>query len=298
MSLGNIGIVKPSNVDLSDIEIFYSYAQDRSVKPSNFIQIETTDAIEKRFVDNISSEIFQGFYTLKLSSTIFSDIGFYTIYIRPKQIKCTILDCGVLSQLPDQKGLIFDINSSDFSLLRDKISPGALTGFRIDYLSDSGSIIPNNFTTIAFSNRCEVISQSSVNGSQKSVVYKFNDTGSLMFVSVTPSTSPSIKPSAQPFIGTAGQKVIISNTFFDPQVIEIELTEYDLKKIATLINGERTLNIDTGVENIYDENREILEQSVIYDIKDENKNPLYKVKQKNIEIDETETWDSITENVQ
>jgi hypothetical protein len=183
--------------------------------------------------------------------------------------------------------------------LGDKLNPGGLCGFRIEYLNNvDGSIISNLFSTVAYSNRCEAVSQPSNLTTQKSVVYRFNDNGGLVFLSVTPSTSPSIKPNAFPYVGVAGQEIIMSNSYFDPQVIDFELTEYDLKKIALLVNGERTLNIETGIENIYDENRNILAQSTLYDIKDEFQNPLFKVKENNTEIDTTESWDSINENVE
>jgi len=297
-ALGVTGIIRPATVDLEDIEIFYSYTADRINKPSNFIKLNTADVIEKKYIDDEKIEIFQGFYTIKLPDVIFSDLGFYTLYIRPKQTYTTILDCGILSQLPDQKGLILDINSSELRNMTDKLVSGGLSGFRIDYYNNNGEIIPNFFRTITFSNRCEAVSQISNNSTQKSIVYKFNDSGTLLFLSLTPSNSPSTKPNSFPEIGVAGQGILLSNTFFDPQVIEFELTEYDLKKVATLINGERTLNIETGVENIYDKEKNIIAQSTLFDIKDENLNPLYKVKQNNENIDTTETWETINENVE
>ena len=51
------------------------------------------------------------------------------------------------------------------------------------------------------------------------------------------------------------------------------------------------------VENIYDENRNILAQSTLYDIKDEFQNPLYKVKTNNTDINTEETWDTINEGI-
>jgi hypothetical protein len=298
MALGVTGIIRPSTVDLSDIEIFYSFTSDRITQPTDFTALETTSILQKRFISNTSNQVLQGMYTLRLPSTIFNQVGYYTIMIRPKQIRAKIADCGVLSQFPDQKGII--LNSSDPNLvdLGSKLSPGGLCGFRIEYIDSLGSITPNLFSTVAYSNRCEAVSQPSDSPSQRTVLYKFNDIGSLLFLSVTPSTSPSIKPNALPYIGIAGQEIILSNSYFDPQIIELELTEYDLRKIALLVNGERTLNIETGIENIYDEDRNILSQSTLYDIKDEFENPLYKVKENNTTINTDEGWDSITENVQ
>jgi hypothetical protein len=299
MALGITGIIRPSTVDLNDIEVLYSFTPNRITKPTNFNLLTTTNIIEKRFVSDTSTQVLQGMYNLKLPSDIFNQVGYYTIMIRPKQIITTILDCGVLSQLPDQKGIILNTNDGFLSTLGEKLNPGGLSGFRVEYLnSDDSSIISNLFTTVAYSNRCEAVSQPSNSSTQKSVVYRFNDTGSLLFLSVTPSTSPSIKANAFPYIGVAGQQIILSNSYFDPQVIDIELTEYDLNKIALLINGERTLNVETGIENIYDKDKNIVEQSTLYDIKDEFQNPLYKVKENNTTIDTAESWTTITQNVE
>ena len=301
MALGVTGIIRPSTVDITDIEILYSYTPDRITQPTDFLPLDATQVLAKRFVSSVpnTNQVLQGMYILKLPADVFNLVGYYSILIRPKQITTTIVDCGVLSQLPDQKGIILDTNNPEIQALGDKLNPGGLCGFRIEYINPTdGSIISNLFSTVAYSNRCEVISQPSNASTQKSVVYRFNDTGSLIFLSVTPASSPSIKPNAFPYIGVAGQQIIMSNTYFDPQVIDVELTEYDLKKIALLVNGERTLNVETGIENIYDENRNILAQSTLYDIKDEAANPLYKVKTNNTTIDTTETWDTINANVQ
>jgi hypothetical protein len=298
MALGVTGIIRPSTVDLTDMEVLYSFTPDRITQPTDFLPLDVNQIISKRFTSSISNQVIQGMYTLKLPADVFNNIGYYTILIRPKQTLLTILDCGVLSQLPDQKGIVLDTNDTTLQTLGEKLNPGGLSGFRVEYLNpDDGSIIPNLFSTIAYSNRCEAISQPSNSSTQKSVVYRFNDSGSLLFLSVTPASSPSIKPNAFPYIGVAGQQIIMSNTYFDPQVIDIELTEYDLRKIALLVNGERTLNVETGIENIYDEDRNILVQATLYDIKDEAANPLYKVKTNNTDIDTTETWDTINQNV-
>lgn len=297
MALGVTGIIRPSTVDLTDIEVLYSFTPDRITQPTDFLALDVNEIISKRFFT--PKQVLQGMYTLKLPANRFDKIGYYTLLIRPKQTTIKILDCGILSQLPDQKGIVLDTNNTNVQALGEKLNPGGLCGFRIEYLNSDGSIIPNLFSTVAYSNRCEAISQPSDSSTQKSVVYRFNDSGSLLFLSVTPASSPSIKPNAFPYIGVAGQNIIMSNTYFDTQVIDIELTEYDLRKIALLVNGERTLNIDTGIENIYDEGRNILTQSTLYDIKDEVGNPLYKVKTNNLptEINTAETWDSINENV-
>lgn len=298
MALGYTGIIRQATVSLDDIEVLFSFSPDRITKPTDFSLLATTDVLERRFITNGSNQALPGMYTLKLTTDVFNSTGFYTILIRPKQILTTILDCGVLSQIPDQKGIILDTNDANLGVLAQKFIPGGLSGYRIEYFNGDGSLIDNFFTTVSYSNLCEAVTQSSNAPTSQSVLYNFNDAGNLLFLSVTPATSPSVKPNALPYIGAAGQSISISNTFFDPQVLEIELTEYDLKKIALLVNGERTLNVETGIENIYDDSRNILAQSTLFDIKDEFSNPLYKVKENNTTIDQTETWDTITQNVE
>jgi hypothetical protein len=298
MALGYTGIIRQATVALDDIEVLFSYSPDRITMPTDFSQLNTSDVLERRFITNGSNQALPGMYVLKLPSTDFNSVGFYTMLIRPKQILTTIVDCGVLSQIPDQKGIILDTANANLSVLSQKFVPGGLTGYRIEYFDGNGAVIDNFFTTVSYSNLCEAITQSSSAPTQKSIVYNFNDAGNLLFLTVTPSTSPSVKPNALPYIGSAGQSIVISNTFFDPQVIEFELTEYDLKKLALLVNGERTLNVETGIENIYDDTRNILAQSTLFDIKDEFSNPLYKIKENNTTIDTTETWTTINANVE
>jgi hypothetical protein len=298
MALGYTGIIRQATVALDDIEVLFSYSPDRITMPTDFSQLNTSDVLERRFITNGSNQALPGMYVLKLPSTDFNSVGFYTILIRPKQILTTIVDCGVLSQIPDQKGIILDTADANLSVLSQKFVPGGLTGYRIEYFDGTGALVDNLFTTVSYSNLCEAVTQSSNAPTQRSIVYNFNDAGNLLFLTVTPSTSPSVKPNALPYIGSAGQSIVISNTFFDPQVIEFELTEYDLKKLALLVNGERTLNVETGIENIYDDTRNILAQSTLFDIKDEFSNPLYKIKENNTTIDTTETWDTINANVE
>jgi len=293
--IGSTGIIKPSTVSVNDIEILYSYSSDRSTEPSNFILLDANLLIKERFLSDNSVEKIPGMYLLNLPSDIFNEVGFYSLYIRPKQIKTNIVDCGVLSSLPNVKGIV--LNIEDFANDTDKILQGGLCGFRVEYLNNDGSLINNKHTIVTWSNRCEAISQNINNTSQKNISYRFTDSGNFLFLTVNPSTNPSVQPSVQPNIGVANQQIILSNTYFDPVLIDIELSEYDIDKIALGIFGEKTLNIETGVENVYTKDREIYKQRTIFDIKDETGNPLYKVAQSNTTIDTSETWDTINENV-
>ena len=48
---------------------------------------------------------------LSLTATEFNQLGIYTLYIRPAQIRTSITDCSVLSALPNVKGIVIDTNN-------------------------------------------------------------------------------------------------------------------------------------------------------------------------------------------
>ena len=293
MAVGTTGIVKPSTVNIKDIEILYSYVSDRSVSNNNFTKIASDQLISSVKINQTSNEVIPGLYNLTLPTTIFNNIGIYSILIRPRQIKTQIKDIGVLSALPNVKGIVLDGNSSDFTNDLEKLNNGGLTGFRIEYYNTNGSIVENIFRTVTYSNKAEVVSQNLTNSLNKSIVYRLNDNGSLLFLTVTPSTSSVIKPNDNLFIGSPNQNIIISNTFFDPIFMEIEITEYDLDRIALGIYGTQTISVQDGLTTYYDKDNNIYKQTLFSEIKQEPDITLYGVKEAVKNIDTTKTLDNI-----
>ena len=58
--------------------------------------------------------------------------------IRPAQIRTVITDCGVLSSLPNVKGIVVDLNNVP-SQYRNKFVNQGLVGFRVEYLNPDGT---------------------------------------------------------------------------------------------------------------------------------------------------------------
>jgi len=172
---------------------------------------------------NANVEILGGLYNLKLPAEQFNKIGIYTIYLRPAQIRTKILDCGVLSSLPNVKGIIIDLNDvpTDY---RNKFVNQGLVGFRIEYLNSDGTKIPNFFRIITSSFFCEPVVQNLTNTSQKAIRYRYSDSNTnLIYCTVSPSSAPTNKPNATPYIGQPNQDIIISNTYFNPITLDIEI---------------------------------------------------------------------------
>ena len=284
MALGSIGIKRGATVNPEDIEILMLYTPSRDVTNNFILKKLDSSAILNPYKHNISSggnsgvEILGGLYNLKLPANDFDKKGIYTIYIRPVEIRISITDCGILSTLPGVKGLVFDINNVP-AVFRNKFVTNGLVGYRIEYLNEDGSKIPNFFRIITSSFFAEAITQNLTNSNQKSVRYRYADSlTNLMYCTLTPSTAPTNKPSSLPFIGQPGQNIILTNTFFNPISIEIEIANYDLDTIANGLYGNQTKSIEDGIYTIYDENNNIFKQYDLYEIRDQFGEPDFEIR--------------------
>ena len=298
MATGNYGTIRPADVSVEDVEIFYSYTPNRELITSvDLIPLDTAQVlIPATNPDNVS-EIFGGLYTLKLPTSEFGLKGFYNIIIRPKQIRTTIQDCSVLIDNQDVKGIVFDINQIPEEL-KSRFENGNLVGYRVEYLKEETGTgqdkIQNLFRIITSNNRALPISQNQGN-SNASVAYTFNDNSTSVFCTVSPSSAPSIKPNATPFIGNPQQNVILTNTFFDPVMLEIEMVEFDDETLAYALFSNQTKSLEDGIYTIYNFGNQIYRQYNLYEVKDQfTGKPLYEVREQKFTIDPTKDFDEIT----
>jgi hypothetical protein len=243
---------------------------------------------------NSGVEILGGLYNLKLPADQFNKLGIYTLYIRPAEIRTKITDCGVLSSLPNVKGIIIDLNNVP-SQYRNKFVNQGLIGFRVEYLNSDGTKIPNFFRIITSSFYCEPVVQNLTNTSQKAIRYRYvESTSNLLFCTLSPSSSPTNKPSATPFIGQPDQNVIITNTFFNPITTEIEIVEHDISTLAIALYGNQTKSIDDGIYTIYDSANNIYKQYNLFEVRDQFNEALYEVRQdRNNNIDFSKSFNNI-----
>jgi hypothetical protein len=244
---------------------------------------------------NAGVEVLGGLYNLTLPAEQFNALGIYTLYLRPAQIRTVITDCGVLSALPNVKGIIIDITNVPVQF-QNKFVPQGLVGFRIEYLNADGSKIPNFFRVVTSSFFCEPVVTNEINTTQKSIRYRYVDGNSnLIFLTLSPSSSPTNKPNATPFIGQPDQNIIISNTFFNPVTLEIDMVEYDISSLAIALYGNQTKSIDDGIYTIYDSENNIYRQYNLYEIRDQFNALLYEVRQsRGNNIDFSKNFTTIT----
>jgi len=301
MAIGSYGTIRPSDVSPQDVEIIMNYTPTRDVTDQFVLtKLDAQSLLRPYFANtetggNAGVEVLGGLYNLTLPANQFNALGIYTLYIRPAQIRTIITDCGVLSALPNVKGIVIDITNVPTEY-QNKFVPQGLVGFRVEYLNPDGSKIPNFFRVVTSSFYCEPVVTNEVNTSQKAIRYRYVDGDSnLIFLTLSPSSSPTNKPNATPFIGQPDQDIIITNTFFNPISLEVEMVEYDISSLAIALYGNQTKSIDDGIYTIYDSQNNIYRQYNLYEIRDQFNALLYEVRQnRNDNIDFSKNFTNIT----
>ena len=302
MATGTYGTIRPADVSPEDVDIILNYTPSRD-ETDNFLltKLDSTAVLRPYFHNNDtggnnSVEILGGLYNLRLPAEQFNKIGIYTLFIRPAEIRTQILDCGVLSALPNVRGIIFDLNQVP-SAYRNKFVTQGLVGFRVEYLNSDGTKIPNFFRLITSSFYCEPVIDNLTNTSQKSIRYRYTDTvTNIMFCTLSPSTSPTNRPTSIPYIGQPNQNVIITNTFFNPVTLDIEIAEHDFSTLAIALFGNQTKSMDDGIYTMYDTNNNIYRQYNLYEIRDQFNKLLYEVRQDRTDnVDFSKNFTNITQ---
>lgn len=268
-------------------EIWLSYRENRTISGDGFKLVETSKFLT---VETDGLNQIGGLYKLKLPMDVFNKVGIYNIYIRPKQIKATIQDVGVLLSYPNIKGVVLSASEiGDISLEND-----GLVGYRIEYFDSAGIKKPNLFRIVTSNNRCEPTTESA-NGITS---YRFNDNSNLIFLTLSPSSSSNARPLILPYIGNVQDKIVLTNTFFNPEMVEIEMVENDIDSLYLSINGNQIRTLDNGIVTTYDNNNNIVSQVEHFIIKESaTGTPVYEVRQNKTNIDFTQDYTNIVSNV-
>jgi hypothetical protein len=303
MATGIYGTIRAADVDVDDIDVFYTYSPNRETSNNTIHRLEASDVLQTLSIDNQNDELhlsgtdnlLEGLYDLTLPATEFNELGIYTIYIKPKTYVIEIQDCNVLSSLPNIRGLLLSKND-----LPDRLQENnALQGYRIEYLeTDTNTKKRNVIRHVVTSNTVVPVNENVGNTSQSSTRYRFDDTGTYLFLQVTPSTAPNVKPNEYPFIGTPGQIIKLTNTFFSPLVVEIEMVENTVQTLADFLVGEQIKDVKSGILTYYNKDRDIVKQYNLFQIKDSVEDvPLFEVKEIRQNIDTTQNFDDVIDGV-
>lgn len=297
MSTGVYGTTIPSRITSEDVDIFYAYHESRNSDnaenalftklPSSIISDVLYDG-ESGATDNV----LEGLYNLKLPLQYFNRKGFYTVYIKPKELPAVISDVSTLTAYQDVRGIVLDSRADgiDTILSNKLLANNSLVGYRIIYINDDGDR-EDYFRLITSNNKCEPIIQTSNDSSNKSYTYRYNESSTLSFLTLTPSAAPSFKSNDAPYIGKPTQRILLVNTLFEPVMLDIEMTEHDMDTFAYMLEGSQLRDLDNGLVTTFDDNNQIYAQSEHYTIKDSaTGKPVFEVKKnKKTSIDFSQT---------
>jgi hypothetical protein len=289
MSVGIYGTKKLADVTASDVDILYAYSPSRedlgevTFKPL-FNSISEADLLKMLGAD--------GMYKLRLPATVFNQIGFYSILIKPKTFQVTIRDCSFVVTEDEngiqlsKKGII--IPAAQFR------ATNTLVGWSIEYF-DRDSLKVKNLNRIVTSSDLVSPAVNTTTVNRGATTYILDPTGSNLFLTVTPDEGSLVSGDGVPDIGYAGQNILITNTYFDPIHIEVEMVEHDIKTLSYALYGNTTRDNETGILTYYDENNNVYRQYNLYTRKKQFSQGSIDIREKRNTINNNQNFNSITQ---
>ena len=289
MAIGAYGTTIPiniANVDIPNlVDITYCYHETRSydsITNAEFKHLDAsilTQAKREQTEDDVDGYI-EGMYNLQLPLSEFNKKGFYTVYIKPKEIEAVIADVGNLTAFPNVRGIVLDTEEIKNNSIRTKArTNNELVGYRVIYLDENGRR-QDYYRIITSCNKCEPVVSAPNSSSDKSYTYRYEDTSSLVFITLSPSSAPTFKSNAMPYIGKVSQKILLVNTFFEPIQLDIEMCDHTIDTISYMLENSQLRDLDNGLVTTFNNENEIYHQSEHFTLKDKySGKPVFEVKQ-------------------
>lgn len=253
MAVGIYGNKTLATIDFNDVDILYAYSPSREEIGDMQLRPLFGSITENEFRKLFGGD---GVYKLRLPASIFNRLGFYTIVIKPKSFRTTVIDCSSIVTNTDT-----EIQISKKGIIIPKLQfqgNGNLVGYQVEYFDENGIKI-KNFHRIITSSDLVSVATNNQNSVSTSTVYNLNSNGSYLFLTLTPDEASLITNSQASNLGFAGQNIVISNTFFDPTVIEVEMVGETIETLG-YYHGNSVKNNETGEYSIFDNNGNLYKQ--------------------------------------
>jgi len=278
MAVAIYGSKKLADVTSEDVDIFYAYSQTREALGD--IQLKP---LYGNITDNEFRKMFgaDGAYKMRLPSSIFNKIGFYTLLVKPKSFEVEIQDCSYVVTSNQN-----EIEISKKGIVIPKLQfqgPASIAGYQVEYF-DVNDVKIKNFHRIVTSSDLVKVNPSSSLNVAGSTTYYLDPAGTSMFLTLTPDEVSLISELQVPNLGEAGQKILISNTFFDPVMIEVEMVDQTIKTLSYGLYGNSTRDLETGIYSITDGEGNLYKQYNLYTRKKRFSNGKVDIKEERTQI--------------
>ena len=254
MAVGIYGTKKLSDVNFDDVDILFGFSASREEIGDVELQPLFSQITDGDFKKMLGAD---GMYKVRLPASIFDQIGVYSVLIKPKTFETTIVDCTFVVTEDDnqiqisKKGIIIPVLQSQNS--------GSLVGFQIEYFDKNDNKIRNFHRIITSSDLVSVsTNNNTIDGG--AVTYVLDENGTNLFLTVTPDEGSLITNNEPVDIGSKGQKILITNTFFDPTLLEVEVVDQTIKTLSYALYGNSTRDLETGIFSVFDESNQLYKQ--------------------------------------
>lgn len=291
MAVGIYGSKTLSDVDFNSVDIFYAYSPDRNSLGDTQFSPLFNSITNNEFRQILGSS---GGYKLRLPASVFNKLGFYVVLIKPKSFETTIVDCSYVVTSTDQ-----EIQISKKGIVIPKLqfqSNGSLVGYSIEYFDDNGIKI-KNFHRIITSSDLVSLSSNSSSSNPSSTSYSLDPNGTQLFLTLTPDENSLITNEQKPDLGHAGQKIIISNTFFDPVMMEINLVSNTIDTLSYALYGNSTRDLSNGLFSVFDENGFLYKQYNLLSQKSTFNNAIIESKEERTNINLNQNFFNISQGI-
>lgn len=291
MSVGIFGNRRLANVDSNDVDILYAYSASREDIGDVQFKPLFGSLTEAEFRKMLGAD---GGYKLRLPASVFSKLGFYLIVIKPKSFKTEIVDCSFVITNNDT-----ELQISKKGIVIPKLqfqTSGSLIGYQIEYFDGNGTKI-KNFHRIVTSSDVVSVSTNNNNSDSNSTSYVLNPNGNNLFLTLTPDEASLISSQQKADLGSAGQSILISNTFFDPTMIEVEMVDQTLKTISWLLGGNSVRNLQTGEYSVFDDDGNLYKQYLLLSQKNQFNNGELDVRKEQKDINLNQTFNDLSQGL-
>jgi hypothetical protein len=134
-----------------------------------------------------------------------------------------------------------------------------LVGYQIEYFDTNGVKI-NNLTRIITSSDLVSVNVNNNTVNQGATTYVLDPAGSILFLTLTPDQGSLISNNVKVDLGVKNQKILISNTFFDPFYVEIEMVDQTIKTLSYALYGNSSRDLQTGILTYFNDQNLIYKQ--------------------------------------